>query len=358
MHITDCDRMTKTYERQHPIKTKSFPFQPGTVLAPMEGVTNFVIRNALSELGGIGMLCTEFVRVSAHAVTARTVREAVQKTPGIPLSVQVMGNDSTLMSESAELMEKAGADIVDINLGCPTKNAVKGNVGSAMLKDPELLYNVLSSMRGKVQGWLSAKIRAGFDENDHVSHIAKTVEATGADFIAVHPRRRKDFYDGVADWRIIAHLKSILDIPVIGNGDVWYPQNAIAMTEQTKCDAVMIGRGALRNPWIFKQIEDLKQGHEYRPSVDEQIQFFTKLRQSFTEAFEGRELATLSRMKELVKYFSRVFPDGVEFRTNILRTQIIDDFMEMLFAKLNNSRVEDMDFFGEFNTMKSGSAIE
>ena len=350
--------MTKTYQRQHPVKTKDFPFKPETVLAPMEGVTNFVIRNALSELGGIGMLCTEFVRVSSHAVKPKTVREAVQKTECVPLSVQVMGNDATLMAESAELMEKAGADIVDINLGCPTKNAVKGNVGSAMLKDPELLYNVLSSMRLKVKGWLSAKIRAGFDENKHVSHIAKTVEATGADFIAVHPRRRKDFYDGVADWRIIGHLKDILKIPVIGNGDVWYPQDALNMVKQTNCDAVMIGRGALRNPWIFKQISCLKAGEEYRPSTEELIDFFTKLRQSFTYAFEGREHATLARMKELVKYFSRIFPDGVEFRTKILRTQNIEDFMSMLLLKLNQVKVEEMDFFGEFNTMKSGSAVE
>lgn len=350
--------MTKSYERQAPIKTSVFPFKPDTVLAPMEGVTNFVIRNAMSELGGIGMLCTEFVRISSHAVKPRTVREAVQKTPGIPLSVQVMGNAADLMAESAELMENAGADIVDINLGCPTKNAVKGNVGSAMLKDPELLYDVLSSMRLKVKGWLSAKIRAGFDENSHVSHIAKTVEAAGADFIAVHPRRRKDFYEGTADWRIIAHLKTILDIPVIGNGDVWYAQDALNMKEQTNCDAVMIGRGALRNPWIFKQISLLKEGEQYRPSTSEMIAFFTKLRSSFTEAFEGRERATLARMKELVKYFSRIFPDGVEFRTNILRTQHIDDFMEMLLQKLECLDPEKMDFFGEFKTMKSGSAIE
>ncbi len=350
--------MIKIYERKHPVKTKTFPFRPNTVLAPMEGVTNIVIRNALSELGGIGMLCTEFVRVSSHAVKPKTVREAVQKTPGIPLSVQVMGNDSTLMAESAELMEIAGADIVDINLGCPTKNAVKGKVGSAMLKDPDLLYEVLSSMRKKVKGWLSAKIRAGFDENNHVSHIAKTVEAAGADFIAVHPRRRKDFYDGIADWRIIAHLKRILNIPVIGNGDVWYPKDALNMTEQTACDAVMIGRGALRNPWIFKQIKCLKEGTEYRPSIDEMNHFFTKLRYSFTDAFGGRERAALARMKELLQYFSRIFPDGVEFRTNILRTQNIEDFMSMLLNKLRQFNVEEMDFFGEFKTMKSGSAIE
>ena len=324
----------KQYKRQIPVRTEVFPFKPNTLLAPMEGVTNIVVRNALNDLGGIGLLCTEFVRVSEHAVTKKTVREAVVKSPGTPLSVQVMGNKADLMADSAERIELAGADVVDINLGCPTKNAVKGNVGSAMLKDPELLYKVLSEMRPKIKGWFSAKIRAGFDESDHVSHIAKTVEATGVDFIAVHPRRRKDFYEGVADWRIIAHLKEILEIPVVGNGDIWYPQDALNMYAQTGCDAVMIGRGALRNPWIFKQILELQSGNTYLPSSDEQLTFFHNLQSTFTDFFEGRERATLARMKEFIKYYSRVFVDGVEFRTAILRTQNLTDFMNMLNSKL------------------------
>ena len=345
------------FKRDLPYKTSEFPFQPATLLAPMEGVTNTVIRNALNKLGGIGLLCTEFVRVSDHAVSRKTVNSAVQKSPGTPLSVQVMGNNANLMADSAEKMELAGADVVDINLGCPTKNAVKGNVGSAMLKDPQLLYDVLSSMRKKVNGWLSAKIRAGFDESDHVTLIAQAVEAAGADFIAVHPRRRKDFYEGVADWRIIAHLKTVLKIPVIGNGDIWYPEDALRMVHETGCDAVMIGRGALRNPWIFSQIQALKAGKTTTPSKEDIIHFFLTLKDDFTEHFDGKENATLARLKEFVKYFSRVFVNGVEFRTDILRSQELSIFSDKLIKNINQHSIDQIDFYDRLNRMKSGTAI-
>ena len=346
------------YSRDFPYRCRKFPFQPETVLAPMEGVTNSVIRNALNELGGIGLLCTEFVRISDHAVSSKTVRQSVIKSPGTPLSVQVMGNNCELMADSAQKMEEAGADAVDINLGCPTKNAVKGNVGSAMLKDPQLLYDVLSSMRKSVKGWLSAKIRAGFDESDHVTLIAKAVEAAGADYIAVHPRRRKDFYEGVADWRIIGHLKSQLKIPVIGNGDIWYPQDAQRMLKETGCDAVMIGRGALRNPWIFKQFVSLKENIEYLPDNEEIIQFLYSLKDSFDDFFGGRENAVLARMKELLQYFSRLFEDGTEFRKSILRKQTLDDFMNELSAQVKDTDLHKFDFNGVYNTMNSGSSLE
>ena len=343
-----------TYIRKFPIRTAKLPYEPDTMLAPMEGVTDLTIRTALGRMGGIGILCTEFVRISGNVLSAKTVKKTVLKTPGIPLSVQVMGNDASKMADSAEKVELAGADIVDINLGCPTKNAVKGNVGSAMLKDPELLYGVLSAMRSKVKGWLSAKIRAGFDESEHVTTIAKAVQASGADFLIVHPRRRRDFYDGVADWRIIAHLKNELDIPVVGNGDIWYPQDAQRMIDETSCDGVMIGRGAMRNPFIFKQIKALRSGEMYNPSNDELVAFFKGLVEAFNIAFEGRHRATLNRMKELVKYFSRNYADGIAFRKEILRQQHLDEFCEQLYKFIDASSFEKTDFDGKLNLMKSG----
>lgn len=331
--------------RQLPYRSESFPFQPATLLAPMEGVTNIVIRDALNDLGGIGLLCTEFVRVSDHAVSRKTVNAAVRKSAGTPLSVQIMGNNSQLMADSAAKMALAGADVIDINLGCPTKNAIKGNVGAAMLRDPQLLYDVLISMRKKVKGWLSAKIRAGFDESKHVATIAQAVEAAGADFIAVHPRRRQDFYKGTADWRIIAYLKSILKIPVIGNGDIVYPQDALRMLAETGCDAVMIGRGALRNPWIFKQIAGLQTGTQVRPSQDEVRHFFINLKDRFNDHFGGKENATLARLKEFMQYFSRLFDNGIEFRKQILRSQTLDEFMTRLMLNINSYETHEINFF-------------
>ncbi|NQZ57399.1 MAG: tRNA-dihydrouridine synthase family protein [Lentisphaeraceae bacterium] len=335
-------------KRQFPIRTSVFPYGPSTMLAPMEGVTNLVVREALNRLGGIGVLCTEFVRVSDHVLTPKMVKSAVCRHEGTPLSVQIMGNNASLMADSAARIADTGADIVDINLGCPTKKAAKGNVGAAMLKDPELLYEVLSAMRKNVPGWMSAKIRAGFEEADHVGHIASAVQASGVDFIAVHPRRRKDHYKGVSDWRIIARLKEQLDIPVVGNGDILYPQDALRMYKETNCDAVMIGRGVLRNPWIFKQIQELQESGNFTlPSSEEMIAFFEQLAVEFTESFEGREYATLARLKEFMGYYTKLFPDAVEMRKLLVRKQTLAELLEALFAILHKQDVSLMDFTGQ-----------
>ena len=184
-----------------------------TMLAPMEGVSHPEFRRIFAERGGIGVVCTEFVRISRAPLHLESLAKHVVKAPGTPLSVQVMGNDAAKMADAAASVAHAGADVVDINLGCPAPRAVRKGVGAAMLKDPELLFSVLSSMRQRVDCLLSAKIRAGFEDAEHVVHIGRTVEKAGADFLVVHPRRRADFYEGVADWRIIRTLKDALGIP-------------------------------------------------------------------------------------------------------------------------------------------------
>ena len=198
--------------------TQEFPYK--LILAPMEGVTHPLMRHQLAKQGGLDLLCTEFIRISTQAPSAKQMRKQVVKSGDIPLSVQIMGNKAELMGESAQLVAENGADAVDVNMGCPTKRAVKGGVGSAMLKDPKLCYDVLSAMRKKIKCPLSAKIRAGFDNKDGIFEILQAVIDSGADYIAVHPRRRIDHYEGKSDWRIIEALKNKSSIPVIGNGDV------------------------------------------------------------------------------------------------------------------------------------------
>ncbi len=197
-----------------------FPFQPPFVLAPMEGVTSQPVRGLLAGYGPLGLVCTEFVRVSGERVSRRHLERQVQKAPGVALSVQLMGNDAGLMAEAAGVMAAAGADVVDVNLGCPSKTAARKGVGAALLKDPRELASLLTTLRAAVPGLFSAKLRAGFDSADSALENARAVERSGADFLAVHPRRRVDFYRGVADWRIIALLRRELSIPVVGNGDV------------------------------------------------------------------------------------------------------------------------------------------
>ena len=174
-------------------------FKYPTMLAPMEGVTSRGIRDLLASFGGIGVVCTEFVRISEAPLVSHVVAESVSKTPMIPLSVQIMGNDAMRMAEAAEIVCNAGAEIVDINLGCPTRRAIKGGVGAAMLKDTDLLYDVLAAMRKKVSGLFSAKMRAGLDNTELVLKNAQAAQAAGVDFLVVHPRKRTDQYKGVAD---------------------------------------------------------------------------------------------------------------------------------------------------------------
>ena len=263
-----------------------------------------------------------------------------------------MGNNPDLMADSARKFSEAGAEIVDINLGCPTARAVKGNVGSAMLKDPDLLFRVLSAMRKNVSGWMSAKIRAGFDNVDHILTIAEAVEASGVDFIVVHPRRRSDFYEGVADWRIIGSIKERLSIPVVGNGDIWYPQDAKTIYQQSGCDAIMIGRPALRNPWIFKQIQD---GGTWQPDNDEFCRYIENFMSSHRESYGGREHSVLGRTKENWKYLYRLFKDGHTKGREILRQQTYSDLQSAIFDYISTKKADDYDFYGHLNMMKSGS---
>lgn len=325
------------------------------MLAPMEGITNHPVRTAISALGGLGVVCTEFVRVSVAELKPKEIRSVMRPTEGVPLSVQIMGNKPDLMADTARKFSEAGADIVDINLGCPTARAVKGNVGSAMLKDPDLLYEVLSAMRKNISGWQSAKIRAGFDDADHTLLIAEAVEAAGVDFIVVHPRKRSDFYEGVADWRIIGMIKERLKIPVVGNGDIWYPSDAERMYDECGCDAVMIGRGALRNPWIFKQLQDKS---NWQPSSQEVFNYIDNFMNTHLDEFEGHEMGVVKRAKENWRYLCQLFEDGNTKGREILRQQTYSDFRSALIKYLETKNSEDFDFFGHLKLKSSGSGLE
>ena len=315
----------------------------GTMLAPMEGVTNPAMRHCLSALGGLDIVCTEFIRISNSPMSAKALRREVIPPPSGKLSVQVMGNWAPGMAEAASVISDAGADIVDVNLGCPTKRALKGNVGAAMLRDPILLFDVLSAMRAEVPGIFSAKIRAGFDDAKNVVHIAQTVERAGADFIVVHPRSRRDHYKGVADWRIVRLLKQELSIPVVGNGDCWYPEDALGLLELTGCDGVMIGRPALRNPWIFKQISDLESGKPLtRPSGAEVYSWVETLITTYQEAMDLPLPRLVGRLKELTKYLGRLVGDDRELVKRCLRSKSAEALLEELrrgFEPLSGSEL-------------------
>lgn len=335
---------------------RRWPFAHRTMLAPMEGVGHPEFRRIMAEHGGLGIVCTEFVRISRAPLVPKSLERAVVKCPGLPLSVQVMGNEVDKMAEAAAVVSAVGADVVDINLGCPAPKAVRHGVGSAMLRDPELLHRVLVAMRRRVPGLLSAKIRAGFDDQSAVLDIAQAVEAAGVDYLVVHPRRRADFYRGVADWRIIRLLAETLRIPVVGNGDCWYAADAGRMRAQTGCVAVMIGRPALRNPWIFEQIADLEAGRTpRRPAGSELVAHLARVTARYRAAFPGRR-GPVGKIKELLTYLGRAVDDGGAFRSSVLRLSDLDQILAHAEATLLHLPAEriDLDAHGSLRLETSG----
>ncbi len=321
----------------------------------MEGVTHPAFRAAVARRPGVGVVCTEFVRISSAGIGERHLRDQVVRAEGAALSVQVMGNHIEHMAEATSIVAAAGADIVDLNVGCPAPRVVRKGVGSAMLKDPELLGRVVGCMRERTRGWLSAKIRAGFDDSGGAVAIARLIEAAGADFITVHPRRRTDFYQGVADWRIIAAIKSAVRIPVIGNGDVWYAADALRMRTETRCDGVMIGRGALRNPWIFEQLDALVHGRPpRRPSGHDVLAHYDELAELLGATHPKNTLGTL---KEQVRYLARITADGRELMSAALRAPTLTEMRAVLAARWAGERPESLDLDAHGGSLEaSGSA--
>jgi tRNA-dihydrouridine synthase B len=295
----------------------------------MEGVTNAAVREVLASYGPLGLVCTEFVRVAGEKISKPYLERQVERLPHVPLSVQVMGNDPELLAQAGLVVANAGADVVDLNLGCPTANAARKGVGAALLKDPERLARLLTTMRGSVPGLLSAKLRAGFDNSDDALRNARLVEDAGLDYLAVHPRRRIDHYKGSADWRIIALLRRELRIPVIGNGDIWYAQSALDMFEQTGCDAVMLGRPALRNPWIFRQISEIRAGREpYVPTGADIAGHLRRVAAALAARTPERGYSALGPLKEQLNYLCRAIADSAELHRRLLRLQSVPDLLD------------------------------
>ena len=334
-------------------------FSHRTMLAPMEGVTHSILRADMASRPGLGIVCTEFIRITSAKMKPSALRREVAAAPGAALSVQVMGNDVARMAEAAAIVAAAGADVVDINLGCPAPRVVRKGVGAAMLKDLALLHRVLSAMRESVPGLLSAKVRAGFDDAEQVLDIARAVEDAGADFIVVHPRTRKDGYRGVADWRPIAAIKGAVAMPVVGNGDVWYAADALRMRAETGCDAVMIGRPALRNPWIFQQVAELEAGAEpFRPTGDDVWRYLAQLLGAYRRAFPGHERGPIGKAKELLRYLARAVDDGGVFLRAVLRINDFEGILRCSEAAYRSVAVDRLDLgaYGDLGLERSGTA--
>ena len=226
------------------------------ILAPMAGVTDMSFRQLCREQG-CGLLVTEMVSAKAILYKNRNTKELMAIGEGErPVSLQLFGSDPEIVSDIAHQVEDGPYDIIDLNMGCPVPKIVGNGEGSALMKNPKLVEELLSALVRKVHKPVTVKFRKGFDD-DHVNavEIAKIAESCGVAAVAVHGRTREQYYSGRADWDIIRQVKEAVKIPVIGNGDIFEPQDAKRMLEETGCDGLMIGRGARGNPWIFTGIQ-------------------------------------------------------------------------------------------------------
>jgi tRNA-dihydrouridine synthase B len=318
------------------LNIRGVPVDPPLVLAPMAGITDRDFRLLIRRLGGCGLVSMEFISseglMRQRPSTLKMLHFVDEERP---IAIQIYGSDPVRMAEAARVVETIGADVCDINMGCPANKVLKGCAGAALTADLPLATRIVREVRRAIALPLTVKFRLGVREN-MVTYLdlGRICQDEGADAVTLHPRTARQQYSGRADWSAIAALKHSLTIPVIGNGDVTSPEDALAVQRETGCDAVMIGRASLTNPWIFRQAAALLAGRGYgEPSLAER----RTLMLAHLEDVIGRddERTALHKLRRFTGWYTHGLPEGRQLRRQLSElgsSREVVDAVEEYFA--------------------------
>jgi|SRR5579863_6135846 len=310
----------------HELLVRNVAIRPAHILAPMAGITDTVFRRFIKRLGGCGLIMTEFVSSEGmirHNFKAERFLYYTEEER--PIAAQIFGADPDHLAAAAAIIEDLGFDLIDLNLGCPAKKVVKCG-GSGLLRDLPLLETILKRIRAVVTIPFTIKIRTGWSDEEIVAvPVARMAEDCGVEAIAVHGRTRLQGFSGRARWDLIAEVKQAVRIPVIGNGDVMSPRDAEALRAATGCDAVMIGRAAPTNPWIFRQMDEYFRAGTYTEPTE--LDRYQLIRDYYAMLVEEEMPGALGKMKQFASWFTHGVRNGAELRRSV---QSADDPREVL----------------------------